>query len=186
VTDTVSKADPNRELAVTIAKRSRADLDNALAMLRDQVTEEFERAERLDSKSRQAFAVAAGFFALTQAGAFASFGEGSISPAQRGWILGASVVAVAALAFTAIYVQRAESLRPDDGIHIQSVLDWCIREEEDKMITAWLILANRQVAQERVDGNKVRADQVEAVLRATGLTLAFCAAELFLALAVRM
>jgi hypothetical protein len=186
VVKSVSAEEPNRGQAAEIATRSSADLDNALTTLRDRVDQEFKRTERLDSKSRQAFAIAAGFFALTQAGAFATFGESAVSPGERGWILVAAVTAVAALAFTAIRVQHAERLRPEGGVHIQSVLDWCLRESEERMITAWLILAHRQVAMERVTSNGLRAKQVEAVVWAAGLTLVLCATELILALGVRM
>lgn len=183
---TVPAEGPNRGQAVEIAKRSSADLDNALTALRDRVDQEFKRTERLDSKSRQAFAIAAGFFALTQAGAFATFGESAVSPGERSWILVAAVAAVAALAFAAIRVQHAERLRPEGGVHIQSVFDWCLGEGEERMITAWLILAHHRVARERVSSNDLRAKQVEAVVWAAGLTLTLCATELILALAVRM
>lgn len=183
---TVLAEAPDRKQVAEIAKRSRADLDNALTALRDRVDQEFKRTERLDSKSRQAFAIAAGFFALTQAGAFASFGESAVSPDERSWILVAAVAAVAALAFTAIRAQHAERLRPEEGAHIQSVFDWCLGEGEERMITAWLIVAHRHVALKRVTSNNTRANQVEAVVWAAGLTLTLCAAELILALAVRM
>ena len=42
------------------------DLDQAISTLRARVDEEFRIAERLDSKARQAFALAAGFFAVVQ------------------------------------------------------------------------------------------------------------------------
>jgi len=182
----VPEADLDRCQAAQIAKRSRADLDNALTVLRDRVAQEIERAERLNNKSRQAFAIAAGFFALTQAGAFATFGESAISPGQRVWILLAAVAALLALALTASRLQQAERLREERGVNIESVLNWCLGEDEDKMITACLILASGQAGQKRVESNRTRAKQVEAVASATGLTLALCAAELFLALAVRI
>jgi hypothetical protein len=172
--------------AKKIAEQERADLDNALAVLRERVDQEFGRTERLDNKSRQAFALAAGFFALTQAGAFASFGEGAVSSSERFWLLAAAVVTVLALSYTAIQLYHAERLRREGSVNIQSVLNWCLEEREDKMLTAWLILAHHEVASKRTRSNGDRVKQAEAVAKATGFTLALCGTELILALAVRM
>jgi hypothetical protein len=176
----------DQEQAEQIARQDQADLDNALAVLRERVDQEFRRTERLDAKSRQAFALAAGFFALTQAVAFASFGESAVSSDERAWILVAAVAAVAALTFTAICVYHAEKLRDEGSVPIQSVFDWCLEQKGERLVTAWLILAHRQVASERKSSNADRAKQAKAVASAAALTLTLCATELILALAVRM
>ncbi len=176
----------HREEAEAIARHEEGDLDNALGVLRERVDQEFRRTERLDNKSRQAFALAAGFFAVTQAGAFASFGESAVSSSERCWLLIAAVVTVVALTYTAIQLYHAERLRPEGSVHIESVLDWCLESSEKKMLTAWLILAHHAASTERNKSNGDRAEQTKAVVNAAGFTLFFCGAELILAMAVRM
>lgn len=184
--NTASVNPSDQEQAERIARQGQADLDNALAVLRERVDLEFRRTERLDTKARQAFALAAGFFALTQAGAFASFGESAVSSGERVWILIVAVAAVAALAFTATRVYHAEKLRGEGSMPIQSVFNWCLEQSGEKLVTAWLILAHRQVAAERVSSNATRVKQTRAVASAAGLTLILCATELIIALVVRM
>jgi len=177
---------PRAQEAEAIAKQSREDIDNALAVLRERVDQEFQRTERLDNKSRQAFAVAAGFFALTQAAAFGSFGESAVDSRERFWLLVAAVLAVAALVYTAIVLEQAERLRNEGAVGLERVLSWCVGSPKEKMLTAWLVLAHHDAALVRVESNNARARQAKAVKSAAGFTLALCGTELILALAVRM
>jgi len=182
----VSAAPSNQQKAEAIAGHPQADLDNTLAVLRDRVDQEFQRTERLDSKSRQAFALAAGLFALTQAGAFASFAENAVDSQERLGILIGAVLALAALGLTAFRLHHAENLRDEKSLPLEAIHDWSLEPQQDRLLTAWLILSHLHVAKKRTDSNTTRVEQVKGVRSAAALTLAICATELIVALAVRM
>lgn len=176
----------NRQKAEAISGRAQADLDNTLAVLRDRVGQEFQRTERLDSKSRQAFALSAGLFALTQAGAFATFAEGAVDTHERLGILIGAVLALVALGLTAIRLHHAEDIREEQGVPLQTIHDWSLEPQQDRLLTARLILTHHHVATERTKSNNARVKQVKGVRSAAALTLAICATELIVALGVRM
>jgi hypothetical protein len=186
----VSAAPPNqltnREKAEAIAGRPQADLDNTLGVLRERVDQEFQRTERLDSKSRQAFALSAGLFALTQAGAFASFAEDAVDSHERLGILVGAILALAALGLTAVRLHHAEDLREEQSLPLQSIHDWSLEPQTDRLLTARLILSHLHVAAKRTKSNAARVEQVKSVRTAAALTLAICATELIVALGVRM
>lgn len=176
----------NQQKAEAIAARPQADLDNTLAVLRERVDQEFQRTERLDSKSRQAFALAAGLFALTQAGAFASFAEDAVDSHERLGILIGAVLALAALGLTAVRLHHAEDLREEQSLPLQTIHDWSLQPQQNRLLTARLILSHLYVADKRANSNAARVEQVKEVRSAAALTLAICATELIVALGVRM
>jgi hypothetical protein len=184
--DASSSFPPPAQAAELISRREATDLDNALLVLRDRVEHEFRRTERLDNKARQAFALVAGFVALTQAAAFASFGEGEIGSGARVAILVAAILTVCALLVTAFLLFNSERLREEGALPIESVAKWCVEPGSDKRITAWLILAHREVGKNRDKSNAIRAARVKLVLAAAAATLVLSALELVLSMAVRI
>ena len=74
------------------------DAGRIVDALTSSAEQELTIAERLAAKARQAFALAAGVFAVGQTVAFGGFSEGHISGNERVWIIRATVVAVAMLA----------------------------------------------------------------------------------------
>src|SRR3954465_14757211 len=86
------------------------DIDNALTVLRARIDEEFRITERLDSKSRQAFALTAGFFAVVQTVAFGAFAQATVNGTERVLLLAAAVVAGGALIVVANRLTNGEEL----------------------------------------------------------------------------
>src|SRR2546421_3728197 len=83
-----------------------------LDTLRALFQEEFETADRLNGKARQAFALAVGFFALVQTVAFNNFAHAAESPTDTKWILIVALVAIVPVALSAGVTVWADSLIP--------------------------------------------------------------------------
>jgi hypothetical protein len=76
--------------------------------LRTAFEEEFQIADRLTAKARQVFALAAGYFTITQTVSFSSFRAGDIEGWERYGLLVAAVIAVIALSFAALRAAQAD------------------------------------------------------------------------------
>ncbi|RKQ90470.1 hypothetical protein C8N24_0274 [Solirubrobacter pauli] len=70
---------------------------------------EFNIAERLSGKARQAFALAAGMFTVAQAVALGAFRPGNVNTVEARWILGFALAAVIALAAAALTTVKADA-----------------------------------------------------------------------------
>lgn len=166
---------------------SGARLDLAITALRARVDEEFRITERLDSKARQAFALAGGGFAIAQTVAFGSFGQDQIHDAARYLTLGLAIIAGVALTLTAHKLTDAEDLRPEKDIEPAAIERWA-RERDDAMFAKEMIVHLREVADRRAASNAGRAELYSGhrgVLFWTRWTLILTGAELIFAIIFR-
>jgi hypothetical protein len=154
--------------------------DLAIGALRAQIDEEFRISERLDGKARQAFALAAAFFAVTQTVAF----RGSLSPEERIAILIVAVPAAILLLVTATAVANLEDLRREKDIEPRAIQEWA-SEHDDMQFARTMIVHLREVADRRVESNTHRSALYAKVATRTRWSLILAAVELLLAMVMR-
>jgi hypothetical protein len=176
---------PTAEIA-RLVERDDGDLAAALAVLRERVDHEFRVTERLERKARQEFTLAAGFFAVAQAGAFASFGASGVTTNERFGVLAAAMLAAVSLVLVAARLRTVERLREASELTPRTIFEWCRDQTRPKSTTAHLIWALSELAGRHTTGNEVRAKQAKAVAAAAGWALALAGVELGLALVARV
>src|SRR4051812_30466842 len=76
--------------------------------LKASADQEFQIAERLSSKARQAFALAAGVFVIAQTVVFGNFASKNLSDNEKHWMITLAIGAVVALAFAALCTLKAD------------------------------------------------------------------------------
>jgi hypothetical protein len=162
------------------------DLEQAIAALRARVDEEFRIAERLDSKQRQAFALASVFFAVVQTVAFGSFAQSNLHTTQRAIIGGLAVVAGLVLITVMNRLNNAEGLHAEDDIRPEAVVDWCNEADSPGYVAVRLIGELSDVARRRSSRNKDRAHNYDMVATATRWSLIVTGVELLIAIALRI
>lgn len=164
------------------------DLVQAITFLRGRIDEEFRISERLDSKSRQAFALAAGFFAVVQTVTFGSFAQSSITSAERVVLLVVALLAGLAVAWVAHKLSRGEELQDERDINPGSVVGWVEEADPDdtQHVLVRLLSGLRDVAERRTENNRIRERNYEAVATATQVALIAAGIELITALMVRL
>jgi hypothetical protein len=165
---------------------SSADLSQAITTLRSRIEEEFKIAERLDSKARQAFALAAGFFAVVQTVTFGSFAQSQISGNERHWLLAAAVVAGACVAAVAYALTHGEKLQDEDDVRPEMIVRWCNDADGDDYVAVHLVGELSMVARNRTDNNKKRGAHYSTVVTATRVALFSATVELLVAIVVRV
>lgn len=163
------------------------ELEQAIGVLRARVDEEFRIAERLDSKTRQAFALAAAFFAVIQTVAFGSFAEGGVTSSERTLLLIAAVVAGVAVSNVAHKAGRAEDLRDEADLSPSRIVDWANHAGSDpEYVRARLLSGLAEVANERTTNNESRATKYDVVADAARLALILSGVELVIAIVARL
>jgi hypothetical protein len=162
------------------------DLEQAITVLRARVDEEFRIAERLDSKQRQAFALASVFFAVVQTVAFGSFAQSNLHTTQRAIIGGLAVVAGLVLITVMNRLNNAEELHPEDDVRPEAVVDWCNEADSPGYVAARLVGELSDVARRRSSSNEARAHNYDMVATATRWSLIVTGVELLIAIALRI
>lgn len=163
---------------------SSSDLEQAIGVLRARVEEEFRVAERLDSKQRQAFALAAGFFAVVQTVAFGSFQD----VGTPGRVLLGIVALAAGLAVlvTGRRLTDGEELQPEDDVSSEALVRWCNEADGPDYVAVRIVSRLSTVARNRHESNKARALRVDAVQNATRWALILAGVELVFAVLFRI
>jgi hypothetical protein len=169
-----------------IAKRTPQDLENALGVLEERISHQFQVTERLEAKSRQNFTLAAGFFAAAQASAFAIFGADAVTSAERFVVLATALATAVSLAVVAVRLYRGEQLRKEESINPAIVYEWCRDLEPPNLVSAHLIWALSGIAEARIASNRTREAHTQGVLAAAGVTLALASVELVVAMVARI
>jgi hypothetical protein len=162
------------------------DLAQAIAVLRSRVDEEFRISERLDSKQRQAFALASIFFAVVQTVAFGGFAQGNLNSAGRAVIGLFAVVAGVALVVVMHRLNDAEELHPEDDLRPEAVVDWCNEADTPGYVAVRLVGELSDVARRRANSNKLRAENYDSVANAARWSLIAIGVELLIAIALRV
>ena len=163
-----------------------ADLDQAINVLRARVDEEFRIAERLDSKQRQAFALAAGFFAVVQTVAFGSFSGDSVTTTERVVLGVLALLAGLAVMLTGHKLTEGEELQPEDDISADALVRWCNEADGEDYVAVRIVSRLSAVATSRHESNKTRARKVDAVHDATRVALILAGVELVFAVLFRI
>jgi hypothetical protein len=162
------------------------DLEQAITVLRARMDEEFRISERLDSKQRQAFALASVFFAVVQTVAFGSFAQSNLHTTQRAIIGGLAVLAGLVLIVVMHRLNNAEELHAEDDIRPEAVVDWCNEADSSGYVAARLVGELSDVARRRSNSNKVRARNYDNVANAARWSLIATGVELLIAIALRI
>lgn len=178
--------EPSEDDLAAIARRDPDELGHALAVLSARVDHEFKVAERLSSKSRQLFTIAAVLFAGAQAAAFGTFAQASVSTLERSALLLATLVAVFWIAVVAARATDGEDLQDERAITPVGVFDACRRDERPGMLTATLIWASAAVVQARASSNRDRERRSESAAFATRCSIIATGVEFVIAIAVRI
>lgn len=92
--------------------------------LKASADQEFNIAERLSAKARQAFALAAGFFIVGQTVAFGSFEATKLSTHEKHWMIALAIVAIAALApFAVAFTLKADATYKSRDLPLEKLED---------------------------------------------------------------
>lgn len=164
-----------------------ADLDQAITVLRARIDEEFRVTERLDSKARQAFALAAGFFAVVQTVAFGGFAERTVNGDEKVALLLAAVVAGVLLVRVALRLANSEELLEEADVKPQAIVKWCNEAGNDReYVPVRLVTELARMADTRAKNNATRSGRYDQAAAATRLALIFAGMELLTAIVVRL
>ena len=159
-------------------------LDHALGVLQSRVDEEFRISERLDTRSRQAFGLAAAFFAVVQTVAFGAFAQEDVTSLERVFMLISAVLGGIALAGVAHRLTHGEQLQDESDIEPDAIIRWL--QEKPNAFTEQLVTELSVTAQARTDNNEIRGRNFEAVVTTTRWTLILAGVELLVAISVRI
>jgi hypothetical protein len=163
-----------------------SDLEQAIGVLRARVDEEFRIAERLDSKQRQAFALAAAFFAVVQTVTFGSFAQDVVTSTERALLGLLALVAGIAVATTAHRLAGGEALLDEDDVNPEAVVRWCNEAAEEHYVARKIVSTLSTVAANRHESNKARGAKVDRVQLAARWALMLTGVELVVAIVTRI
>lgn len=171
----------------TTATGGDGDLDNAIAVLRARVDEEFRITERLDSKSRQAFALATGFFAVVQAVAFGALAQSSVNGGEKAVLLTATVLAGLSVLNVAHRLANGEETLEEADVKPEAIAGWFGEAgAEPGSVSRHLVIELSVMARARTDNNTIRATNYGKVAAAMRLSLILTGVELVAAISVRI
>jgi hypothetical protein len=162
------------------------DLDRVAGVLRARIDEEFRIAERLDAKGRQAFALAAAFFALVQTVSFGGFAQAEVSHTERVALVVVAAAAAAVLAWVAYRLAIGEALQDEIDVRPERLAEWTDNAEADDYVAGQIVRSLSDVTARRTYNNAIRSRTYDRVQLASGASLATCGIELLLALAIRI
>jgi hypothetical protein len=163
-----------------------SDAEHAIEILRGRIDEEFRISERYDSKARQLFTLAAGFFAAVQAVAFAAFGSEHLSTGDRITVLAFTVAAGAALVIVGHRLANAEAPLKEHDVPPDDLIAWLESEETEEEVLLRQVGALATVAKKRAKGNVKRKKRYDDLEQAARWSLIVSGVELLIALAVRL
>lgn len=156
--------------------------ETQIAVLRDLIAEQFAITERIDAKTRQLFALAAGFFAVVQAVAFGSFAESSVSRCEKIGLVFLAALSGVLLACTAHRLRQSESLLKETTVHPSSLVRWSREDDGDNHLTEMLA----KIVESRRENNKIRVERYDRVVAVAEVALVVAGIELLVALIVRI
>lgn len=163
------------------------DLEAAITVLRARIDEEFRITERLDSKSRQAFALAAGYFAVVQTVAFGAFAATGVTRTERVFVAFAGLVAGVLLLVVAHRLGNGEETLEEIDIDPGRIVTWANDAGEDpEHLPARLVGRLAKVAARRAENNAIRERDYGAVANASRLALICASVELVVGIIVRI
>jgi len=164
-----------------------SDLEQAIALLQARVEEEFRISERLDSKARQLFALAAAVFAAAQAAAVASLdGSANTSGTGRLIVLVSAVSGALMLLLVGQRLANFEEPMEEKNLDPDEVRDWIEENEGEEPVLLAILGGLSRLAKDRSRNNKARKDRYGPLQSAARWSLIISVVELFLAIGVRL
>lgn len=157
----------------------------AIEALRARVVEEFQISERLDSKGRQVFALAAAFFAVAQTVAFGSFRVAQVTGAERVGIATLGLCAAVALLVTGHRLANSEEPQSEQDIGPSKIEEWA-RTVDDNEFGRLLIVHLREIADRRTASNKRRVARYRMIESMARVALVLTGTEIIFAVASRL
>lgn len=189
-------SDPDHERRATGATTSLrgkgpgdGDLDHAIAVLRARIDEDFKVRERLDAKQRQAFALAAGFFALAQTVALRFLDTDNVLRSEQLAIAIAAAIAAAAVAITAVKLSKGEKLEDQPDFDPAAVKRWCneaASAPSEHYVSRKIVAHLVEIAEGRTAQNKTLAVSVDGVQTAAVFALIATGLELIVAVGTQL
>jgi hypothetical protein len=158
----------------------------ALELLRAMADQDFARAERFGSRARNAFALAAGFFAVTQAVVFGSFASSEVSRGETEALLYLGGLAGVLLACAGLLVLAVERARVARNLTPDTVIDVLNEEggEEGRVVDRFVELYAKFVATLR-ETNELRLKRASWVQTFVSMTILVTLIELAVGFLVR-
>lgn len=162
------------------------DLSAALSVLRARIDEEFRITERLDTKMRQAFALAAGFFAIAQTVAFGSFAATRVGPADRVVLGSCALVAALSLVVVAHRLVGGEETLEEEDIRPDAVVRWVEEATAADEVSLRILSQLSLVARRRTENNRIRQHNHARVQDGARWSLIATGVELGMAIVLRL
>ncbi|MGO9761656.1 MAG: hypothetical protein ACLP1Q_10410 [Solirubrobacteraceae bacterium] len=166
--------------------RGLSDVERTIEILCARIAEEFQISERYDSKGRQLFALAAGFFAAVQAVAFAAFGTEHLAQGSRLLLLVVALGASAVLVIVGHRLANAEEPLGEKDIKPDELVEWLESGEGEEAVLLKQAGALATVAELRAESNKTRKLSYDALQTVARCSLIVSGIELVAAIAVRL
>ncbi len=149
--------------------------------------QEFNIAERLSAKARQAFALAAGFFVVAQTVAFGGFEATKLSAYEARWTIALAIVAVVALCFAVGFAIKADATYKSGDLPLEELEgDLNAAYAGDSNVIGDLGRYYLGVVRTRREANGSRHLWYQMTRRAVIVSLAATASELIFSLVSRM
>lgn len=155
--------------------------------LKASAEQEFSIAERLASKARQAYALAAGVFVVSQTVAFSNFEANMLSGREQKVIIGLAIVSVVMLALATWKVLGADDTFPSGDLPLDALLDDLnAAYDDDPKVLGRLGGYYVGVVRSRRKANGDRRKAYKAARTFVALSLAATVVELVFALIARI
>jgi len=162
------------------------DAGRVVDALKSSAEQELTIAERLSSKARQAFALAAGVFVVAQTVAFGGFQTANLSNREQDWMIGLAIGAVVMLAVAAFATIKADATVDSRDLPLADLEDDLnAAYEGDKDVTGRLGGYYLGVVRSRREANNTRRSWYKRARLVVALSLLATVAELILSLAAR-
>lgn len=164
-----------------------ADAGKVVDALKAAAEQEFQIAERLAAKARQAYALAAGVFVIAQTVAFGAFQAKHLDGARPAIIVVFAIIAVAGLGWATYKVLAADDVQPSGDLEPEALMDLVNDAyEHDENVLGKLAGAYSGVLTTRREANDVRRTAYKETRTAVGWSLIATGVELFVALLLRI
>jgi hypothetical protein len=155
--------------------------------LKASADQEFNIAERLASKARQAYGLAAGVFVVGQTVAFNNFDAAKLSGREQHVVIALAALAVVALGIATMKVLAADDVVASKDLRIEDLIDDLnAAYEGDDGVLGRLGGYYAGVIRSRREANTVRRRAYKSCRTFVALSLAATVLELVVALTVRM
>lgn len=147
----------------------------ALDILRDLADKEISRSERSATRARQAFALAAGFYAVVQTVALGSFGSTLVSSHERMWMLYLAALGgffLAACGVALLFADRAfraRNLSSDNVLEAVNAGRTADESVTDRLVELYATALDEMRGANANRGKVVVASQVTALLALTAV-----------------